>query len=106
LTADRAGTTPYNPFMSQVTVRIPQALRSFTGGASELTATADSVAGIIRHLGEGHPQLPARLLTAEGELRPNVNIFIGRENVRELKGLSSPVADGDVVSILPAVAGG
>jgi molybdopterin converting factor small subunit len=92
--------------MPQVTVCIPQALRSFTDGASELTAPPGSVAGIIRHLGERHPQLPSRLLTAEGELRPHVNIFIGRTNTRELNGLSSLVAEGDVVSILPAVAGG
>jgi molybdopterin converting factor small subunit len=89
--------------MTQVTVRIPGPLRSFTG---ELQAPAGSIAEIFRYLGKSHPQLPARLLTAEGELRPHVNVFIGRENVRGLQGLSTPVAGGDVVSILPAVAGG
>lgn len=92
--------------MTQVTVRIPGPLRSFTGGTAELKAPAGSVVEIIRCIGESHPQLPARLLTAEGELRPHVNVFIGRENVRGLQGLSTPVASGDVVSILPAVAGG
>jgi molybdopterin converting factor small subunit len=47
-----------------------------------------------------------RLLTAEGELRPFVNIFIGRVNVRGLKGLATEVTAGDVMTILPAVAGG
>jgi molybdopterin converting factor small subunit len=98
--------TPYNPYMSQVTVRIPEALRPFAGGAAELTAPPGSVAAIIRHLGERYPQLPPRLLTAEGELRPNVNIFIGRENLRALNGLASAAVEGDVVSVLPAVAGG
>lgn len=58
--------------MTQVTVRIPGPLRSFTGGTAELKAPAGSVAEIIRCIGESHPQLPARLLTAEGELRPHV----------------------------------
>jgi len=92
--------------MSQVTVRIPEALRPFTEGAGELAAPAGSIAAIIRHLGERHPQLPTRLLTAEGELRPNVNIFIGRDNLRSLDGLATAAVGGDVVSIVPAVAGG
>jgi molybdopterin converting factor small subunit len=92
--------------MTQVTVRIPAALRSFTGGASELTAAAGSVIEIIRCLGERHPQLLPRVLTTEGELRPHVNVFIGHANVRDLQGLSSPASAGDIVSILPAVAGG
>jgi molybdopterin converting factor small subunit len=92
--------------MTQVTVRIPAVLRSFTGGAAELLSPPGSVGEIIRCIGESHPQLPARLLTAEGELRPHVNVFIGRENVRGLQGLSTPVGAGDIVSILPAVAGG
>jgi molybdopterin converting factor small subunit len=92
--------------MTEVIVRIPGPLRSFAGGAEQLLAPAGTVAEIIRFLGERHPQLPTRLLTAEGELRPHVNIFIGRENVRELQGLASAVASGGTVSILPAVAGG
>jgi molybdopterin converting factor small subunit len=92
--------------MTRVIVRIPGSLRSFTGGASELSTASGSVAEIINRIGEAHPQLLPRLLTAEGELRPHVNIFIGRENVRDLHGLSSSVAVGDIVSILPAVAGG
>jgi molybdopterin converting factor small subunit len=48
----------------------------------------------------------SRLLDAEGGLRPYVNVFVGRANIRGLQGLSTPVATGEVVSILPAVAGG
>ena len=92
--------------MTDVIVRIPGPLRSFAGGAEQLLAPPGTVTEIIRCLGERHPQLPPRLLNAEGELRPHVNIFIGRENVRELQGLASPVASGAIVSILPAVAGG
>jgi len=53
-----------------------------------------------------HPQLVHCLLTPEGELRPFVNVFVGRANTRGLQGLATPVPPGAVLSILPAVAGG
>jgi molybdopterin converting factor small subunit len=92
--------------MSLITVRVPGPLRSFTGGADELQAPSGTVGEIMQGIGERHPQLLPRLLTAEGELRPHVNVFVGRANIRGLQGLSTPVAGGEIVSILPAVAGG
>jgi molybdopterin converting factor small subunit len=42
----------------------------------------------------------------DGEVRQFVNIYLGNEDVRVLQGMSRPVSEGDVVSIVPAVAGG
>ena len=92
--------------MSEVIVRVPSALRAFTGGAGELHVSAGTLADVIRRLGERHPQLPARLLTPEGTLRPHVNVFVGRDNARDLQGLGTVIPDGAEVRILPAVAGG
>lgn len=92
--------------MPEVTVRIPGALREFTGGARECTVTAASVGDVVSRLGERYPQLAARLLTPEGTLRPFVNVFVGPDNVRDLQGLETPVPEGATVTILPAVAGG
>ena len=98
--------THYNPAMAEVVVRIPAALRTFAGDAAELRATAGTVSDVLGELGGRHPQLLQRLLTPDGELRPFVNIYIGRTSVRALSGLATRVADGEVVTILPAVAGG
>lgn len=92
--------------MAEVVVRIPAALRSFVGEAAELHATAGTVGDVLAELGGRHPQLLQRLLAPDGELRPFVNIFIGRTSVRALSGLATPVAAGETVTILPAVAGG
>ena len=92
--------------MSQVTVRIPGPLRPFTDGAESLHAPPGPLADVIRGLGEQHPQLKSRLLTPDGALRPYVNVFIGRDNVRDLQGLGTVVPEGAEVFILPAVAGG
>jgi molybdopterin converting factor small subunit len=92
--------------MSQVVIRLPPALRPFAGGAQALHASEGTLDDVIRSLGARHPQLSARLLTPEGELRPHVNVFVGRDNVRDLQGLATVVAGGAEVFILPAVAGG
>lgn len=92
--------------MSQVVVRLPAALRPFAEGEAELHVPAGTLSDVIRAAGERHPQLPARLLTPDGALRPLVNVFVGRDNVRDLQGLGTVVADGAEVFILPAVAGG
>jgi molybdopterin converting factor small subunit len=92
--------------MSHVRVRIPGPLRPFAGDADELHVAAGTVADVVRSIGERHPQLTPRLLTPEGELRPYVNIFVGRDNVRNLQGMATIVEEGSEIRILPAVAGG
>ena len=92
--------------MTTSTIRIPTPLRTLTDGAASVEVTADDVRGALTHLGEHHAELVARVLDDEGELRPFVNLFVGSRDVRDLEGLSTPVQAGDVLTILPAVAGG
>ena len=92
--------------MTEIAVRIPAALQAFAGGQRELRAAPGTVADVLQQLAQPHPQLVQRLLTPEGELRPFVNVFIGRANVRSQLGLATPVPAGEVMTILPAVAGG
>jgi len=92
--------------MDHVEVRIPQPLRGFAGGERSLHAAPGTVAEVLGELGGRHPQLLQRILAPEGGLRPFVNVFVGRANVRGLQGLATPVPPGAVLSILPAVAGG
>lgn len=104
--AELARRSAYNPAMSDVKVRIPGPLRQFTAGAEALYVGAGTLAEIIQAVGDRHPQLPPRLLTPEGQLRPYVNVFVGLDNARNLQGLATPVAEGTEIFILPAVAGG
>lgn len=92
--------------MTTVTVRIPTPLRSYTQGADEVRAEGATVAEAIGALGAAHDGLLARVLTAEGEPRQFVNIYLGSRNVRTLQGMATPVSEGEVISIVPAVAGG
>ncbi len=87
--------------MSTIRVRIPAALRSQTNEQSEVEIEAESDA-----LDRAFPGIGARLRDDDGELRRFVNVYINGEDVRFLNGLSTPIKQGDEVSIIPAVAGG
>jgi len=92
--------------MSHATVRIPTPLRSFTGGADELRVDGRTVGEAMAELGRAHAGLLERILDARGELRPFVRLFVGEDDVRHLDGLDTAVAEGAVICIVPAVAGG
>jgi molybdopterin synthase sulfur carrier subunit len=89
-----------------VTVRIPTQLRELSGGAAEVTLDPGSLKEVLAALDAAHPGFAGRLYDDGGELRRFVNVFVADEDIRFLDGLDTPVADGGVVSIVPAVAGG
>jgi molybdopterin synthase sulfur carrier subunit len=88
------------------TLRIPAPLRRLTSGADELTVRGDTVRDALADAGRAHAGLVEGVLDADGRLRSFVNVFVGDRNVRALQGLQIPLHDGDVIAILPAVAGG
>jgi sulfur-carrier protein len=96
--------------MGTVGVRVPASLRRYTADAAvvevELGDQGPTVRWILDRLGELHPDLERRVRTEQGDLRPHVNLFVDTDNVRDLAGLATPLADGDQLSIIPAVSGG
>lgn len=92
--------------MSKITVRVPMPLRPFVDDATVLNADADTVGAALEQIGARHPGFLQRIIVNGGELRPYVNVFVGVDDVRSHSGLKMPLRDGDVVSIISAVAGG
>jgi molybdopterin converting factor small subunit len=92
--------------MSNVTIRIPTPLRSFTAGAGEVAVDAATVGEALELLGLRHDGILDRILDADGQVRGFVNIYVGEKSIRSLDGLRSPVGGSSVISIVPAVAGG
>ena len=89
-----------------VNVRIPTILRTYTDGASEVTASGGTLADVLEDLVANHSGIRARVLDDNGQLRRFVNVYVGNDDVRFLEGLASPTPDGTQISIIPAVAGG
>lgn len=92
--------------MSSITVRIPAPLRPFVGDAAVVDADAETVGAALAQIGARHPGFLQRVTVDGDTLRPYVNVFVGVDDVRSISGLDTPLTEGDVVSIIPAVAGG
>lgn len=88
-----------------IEVRIPTILRTHTGGAKTVEGKGETLATLLDDLESRHSGLRDRLVESD-ELRKFVNIYVNDEDVRFKGGLSTALADGDVVTVLPAVAGG
>ena len=89
-----------------VTVKIPPQLRTATGGNGAPKVDGSTVGEVLDALYAEHADLKERIASEDGTLRRFVNVFLDGEDIRFLDGLETEVADGDEVTILPAVAGG
>lgn len=89
-----------------VEVRIPTILRKYSDGEKTVQAEGKTVRGLIDDLDRRFPGISSQLLTEDGKLHRFVNVYVNDEDVRFLGALDAPLDDGDVVAILPAVAGG
>ena len=87
-------------------VRIPPVLRPSTGGVKEVEAAGDNVGDVLRSLGDQHPDTKTQIFGGDGALNRYVNVYLNDEDVRVLEGLDTEVGGGDVIVILPAMAGG
>ncbi|MEU6093295.1 MoaD/ThiS family protein [Streptomyces sp. NPDC047079] len=88
-----------------IEVRIPTILRQYTDGRKAVEGTGETLAELFADLETRHAGIQARIVEG-GELRRFVNVYLNDEDVRFLDGINTKVADGDNVTILPAVAGG
>ncbi len=89
-----------------VKILIPTPLRSYVGGANEVTVEAGTVGDALSRLVERHGQLKKHLYSEDGRLRSFVNVYVNDEDVRYLNKGETLLAEKDVVSIVPSVAGG
>jgi molybdopterin synthase sulfur carrier subunit len=88
-----------------IEVRIPTILRTYTRGAKAVSGEGSTLSELVDSLEDTHPGLKERLLEGD-DLRRFVNVYVNDEDVRFTGSLETPVKDGDVVVVLPAVAGG
>jgi molybdopterin converting factor small subunit len=89
-----------------VEVRLPTLLRSAASGESSVQVGGDTVGEALVALEGAHPALGGQVLTGDGVLHKFVNVYLNDDDVRYLDGLDTKLSSGDVLSILPAVAGG
>ena len=89
-----------------VEVRLPTVLRQHAGGQSSVKANGTTVGEVFEDLVRQFPLLAGQVITADGALHKFVNVYRNDDDVRFLDNLATPVEETDVITILPAVAGG
>jgi adenylyltransferase/sulfurtransferase len=89
-----------------VTIQIPTALRGYAGGNASVPVEAATAGAAIAALIAAHPGLGNHLRTPEGKLRSFVNVYLGEDDIRHLQRDDTPLKAGDVLTIVPSIAGG
>jgi molybdopterin synthase sulfur carrier subunit len=81
-------------------------LRTYVGGASELSLSARSVRAALAELEHTHAALYSNVCNETGTVRRHLNVFVNSDNIRDLDGIDTALEPGDLLTILPAVSGG
>jgi molybdopterin synthase sulfur carrier subunit len=85
---------------------VPELLRQYCGKARTLDVSGPTVRAMLAEIERDYPALYVNVCDETGTVRRHINIFVNDDHMRDLAGLESPLGDGDVVTILPAVSGG
>ena len=91
-----------------ISLVLPHALTPYARGAGTLAldARCTTVRSALASVAAEWPAVTDRILTEQGVLRRHVNVFVGDESIQFLGGLDTPLADGDTITVVPAVSGG
>ena len=89
-----------------VQVKLPTILRKHAGGEPRVAAEGATLRELLSDLETRYPGITKNVVTGDGALHRFVNVYVNDEDVRYLGSLETAVAEGDTISILPAVAGG
>ena len=87
-----------------VEVYIPTPYRSITGEA-RLQVEAATVRELLETLAQRYPDLRPRLFEGD-QIAHHLNVYVNKREIRTLQGAETPLADGDEVALIPAMAGG
>jgi molybdopterin synthase sulfur carrier subunit len=87
-------------------VRIPTPLRRLTQEKDEVDINAPNVGELIEELEKQFPGIKDRLCDENGEVRRFINLYVNNEDIRFLDGVNTQLQNDDIVSIIPAIAGG
>lgn len=88
-----------------VEVRVTANLQKLVGGQRTVQGDGFTVGELLDRLDERYPGFKQQLVS-DGQLHRFVNIYLNDEDIRFLQQLETPLKEGDVISILPALAGG
>ncbi len=89
-----------------IEVRVTAVLQKLVGGEKRVQATGATVAELLADINSRHPGFKGQMFGEDGKLHRFVNVYLNDEDIRYTGGIDTAVKPGDVIDILPALAGG
>jgi len=89
-----------------VTVYIPTPFRRMTGNRGEVQVDAGNIAELLDNLDQQFPGVHDLIYNSEHKIPVHINIYVNNQEISALAGDQTPLAAGDQVAIIPAIAGG
>jgi sulfur-carrier protein len=87
-------------------VRVPSLFKYYLEGQTEIHLPGQTVSETLQALAREFPKIGTHLFDSKGQVRRHINLFVNADNIRDLKGLETPVGEQDVVKVVPSVTGG
>jgi molybdopterin converting factor small subunit len=89
-----------------IQVRVTAVLQKLTGGQKALDASGSNVREVLDDVEARYPGFRAQMYGPDGKLHRFVNVYLNDEDIRYTGGVDTPLKPGDILDILPALAGG
>jgi molybdopterin converting factor small subunit len=89
-----------------ITIHVPGPLRMYCAGATHLSISAHTVRAALEDLERSQSALYRNVCDETGTVRRHLNVYVNSDNMRDLNGVDTALAPGDVVTFLPAISGG
>jgi molybdopterin converting factor small subunit len=89
-----------------VTFSLPTVLAKLADGHSNIQATGTTLGDVVADIAGRYPRLAPRLRDEQGGPYPFVTFYLNDEDIRFRNGFSTPVREGDEITVVAAIAGG
>jgi molybdopterin converting factor small subunit len=87
-------------------LKIPNLLRPYVNGQAEVQVQGATAGAALQDMLSQFPAFRPHLCKEDGTLRAFVNLYLDRSNIRDLRGLETPLKSDDILNLVPAIAGG
>ena len=88
------------------TLTLPALMKYYVNDLSEIKVSGSTVSQAINDLTTQYPTIKPHIMDNQGRLRRHVNLFINKENIKNLNGLDTPIEESDLIILMPSITGG
>ncbi|MCH7754756.1 MoaD family protein [candidate division KSB1 bacterium] len=89
-----------------VEIIIPLVLRQYAENRDSVKLSGQNIGELLDNLMQKFPNMKKHLFSEDGQIRNFVNVYVNDDDIRYLENSETQLKEGDVISIIPSVAGG